>query len=76
MLYAVSLSLSLSPSLSLSLSLSLCEQVVVTRWYGGVHLGPDRFKDINNTGRALLVSEGYVTSKGEKSPKKKGKKKQ
>lgn len=22
--------------------------VVVTRWYGGIHLGADRFKDINS----------------------------
>jgi hypothetical protein len=28
--------------------------VVVSRWYGGVHLGPDRFKDINNAARTLL----------------------
>lgn len=28
--------------------------VVVTRWYGGVHLGPDRFKHINNCARTLL----------------------
>ena len=49
--------------------------VVVTRWYGGVHLGPDRFKDINNTGRALLESEGYIKGKSGKSPKKKNKKK-
>lgn len=25
--------------------------VVVTRWYGGIHLGPDRFKHINNATR-------------------------
>ncbi|NXN94899.1 IMPCT protein, partial [Rhinopomastus cyanomelas] len=29
--------------------------VVVSRWYGGVLLGPDRFKHINNCARALLV---------------------
>ena len=34
--------------------------VVVSRWFGGVHLGPDRFKDINNVARALLLQEGYV----------------
>lgn len=28
--------------------------VVVTRWYGGVHLGPDRFKHINNAARKVL----------------------
>ena len=34
--------------------------VVVTRWYGGVKLGPDRFKIINNTARDLLESLEYV----------------
>ena len=28
--------------------------VMVTRWYGGIHLGPDRFKDINNCAREAL----------------------
>ena len=28
--------------------------VVVSRWYGGVHLGPDRFKHINNCARTLI----------------------
>ena len=28
--------------------------VVVTRWYGGIHLGPDRFKHINNAARAVM----------------------
>lgn len=34
--------------------------VVVSRWYGGIHLGPDRFKHINNAARQVLVSAGYV----------------
>jgi hypothetical protein len=34
--------------------------VVVTRWYGGIHLGPDRFKHINNAARDLLVACGVV----------------
>jgi putative IMPACT (imprinted ancient) family translation regulator len=29
--------------------------VVVSRWFGGILLGPDRFKDINNCARSLLV---------------------
>ncbi|NWU88462.1 IMPCT protein, partial [Upupa epops] len=29
--------------------------VVVSRWYGGILLGPDRFKHINNCARAVLV---------------------
>ncbi|XP_059833619.1 protein IMPACT isoform X2 [Hypanus sabinus] len=33
--------------------------VVVSRWYGGILLGPDRFKHINNCARNLLIDEGY-----------------
>ncbi|XP_034386552.1 protein IMPACT isoform X2 [Cyclopterus lumpus] len=36
--------------------------VVVSRWYGGVLLGPDRFKHINNCARNILVEEGYAAS--------------
>jgi len=31
--------------------------VVVTRWYGGIHLGSDRFKHINNCARTLLTEK-------------------
>ncbi|XP_027015200.2 protein IMPACT isoform X2 [Tachysurus fulvidraco] len=34
--------------------------VVVSRWYGGILLGPDRFKHINNCARNILVQEGYA----------------
>lgn len=34
--------------------------VVVTRWYGGVLLGPDRFRIINNVGKDALVRGGFV----------------
>ena len=37
--------------------------VVVSRWYGGIKLGPDRFKLINNAARDLLVREGFVCDK-------------
>ena len=37
--------------------------VVVTRWYGGVHLGGDRFKHINNCARSLLESHGFAKDK-------------
>ncbi|KAL4977104.1 pyridoxal phosphate-dependent transferase [Aspergillus desertorum] len=51
--------------------------VVVTRWYGGVLLGPDRFRIINAVGRDALVKGGFGKGKenqaGEKG-KKKGKK--
>lgn len=36
--------------------------VVVSRWYGGILLGPDRFKHINNCARNILVDEGYAAS--------------
>lgn len=34
--------------------------VIVSRWYGGILLGPDRFKHINNAARSLLGSCGYI----------------
>lgn len=34
--------------------------VVVSRWYGGVLLGPSRFSVINNTARDALVAGGYI----------------
>ncbi|CAG8544480.1 2445_t:CDS:2 [Acaulospora morrowiae] len=34
--------------------------VVVSRWFGGILLGPDRFKDINNVARDLLENCGYI----------------
>ncbi|XP_030069520.1 protein IMPACT [Microcaecilia unicolor] len=36
--------------------------VIVSRWYGGILLGPDRFKHINNSARNILVEENYVNS--------------
>ena len=35
--------------------------VVVSRWYGGIHLGPDRFKIINNCARDLIVKSTIFT---------------
>ncbi|XP_063155272.1 protein IMPACT isoform X2 [Candoia aspera] len=34
--------------------------VVVSRWYGGILLGPDRFKHINNCARNILVEQNYM----------------
>lgn len=34
--------------------------VVVTRWYGGIKLGPDRFRIINNVARDALVQAGFA----------------
>ncbi|XP_064466972.1 protein IMPACT-A-like [Ornithodoros turicata] len=42
--------------------------VVVTRWYGGTHLGPDRFKHINNCARDLLLQHGYIKQDKTASP--------
>ena len=42
--------------------------VVVTRWYGGVHLGPVRFKHINNIAHETILASGFynpdVSKKG------------
>ena len=43
--------------------------VVVSRWYGGVLLGPARFTHINNAARQLLDNCGYVISKQSKTSK-------
>ena len=34
--------------------------VVVSRWYGGIQLGPDRFKHINNCTRSILEQKGFL----------------
>ncbi|EAW24335.1 IMPACT family protein [Aspergillus fischeri NRRL 181] len=50
--------------------------VVVSRWYGGILLGPDRFRIINAVGRDALIKGGFVkesTGAAEKG-RKKGKK--
>ena len=40
--------------------------VVVSRWYGGVKLGPDRFRLINQVGREAVVRGGWTQGKGGK----------
>lgn len=40
--------------------------VVVTRWYGGVKLGPDRFRVINNVAREALLKAGFAKEDGDK----------
>ena len=37
--------------------------VIVSRWYGGVKLGPARFTHINNAARLLLEDMGYARSR-------------
>lgn len=34
--------------------------VVVSRWFGGTHLGPDRFKHINTAARGAVVKGEFV----------------
>lgn len=51
--------------------------VVVSRWYGGIHLGPARFRLINDVGRDALVKGGFRREESSTVPekgKKKGKK--
>ena len=51
--------------------------VVVTRWYGGVKLGPERFRCINAVAREALVKAGFLEGEGiqqQQQKKKKGKK--
>lgn len=48
--------------------------VVVTRWYGGVHLGPDRFRLINTAAREALILGGFAKDNKDEPSKKKGKK--
>jgi len=36
--------------------------VVVTRYFGGTHLGPDRFKHINQAARSALDLGGFLDS--------------
>lgn len=43
--------------------------VVVTRWYGGVKLGPDRFRIINNVARDALVKGGFLNEENSQSKK-------
>ena len=45
--------------------------VVVSRWYGGIKLGPDRFKLINNAARHVLKTVVSDLGKEEKTKKKK-----
>lgn len=48
--------------------------MVVTRWYGGIHLGPDRFRIINQTARDAVVKAGQAADASAGGGKKRGKK--
>ncbi|KAG7811587.1 hypothetical protein KL921_001853 [Ogataea angusta] len=45
--------------------------VVVSRWFGGVHIGPDRFKHINACARDAIVKGGFEIADAKKKKKKK-----
>ncbi|KAJ2331004.1 hypothetical protein GGH92_009361 [Coemansia sp. RSA 2673] len=45
--------------------------VVVTRWFGGTHLGPDRFKLINNAARQALEAGGFIDDQAKSTTSKK-----
>ena len=47
--------------------------VIVSRWFGGVLLGPDRFRLINNCARDVITISGAYTPKQEKQKVKKKK---
>ncbi|KAG5898032.1 hypothetical protein JTB14_001743 [Gonioctena quinquepunctata] len=36
--------------------------VVVSRWYGGIQLGPDRFRHITNAARQAFLAAGFIKS--------------
>lgn len=36
--------------------------VVVSRWYGGIQLGPDRFRHINNAARQVLIAANLAAN--------------
>jgi hypothetical protein len=48
--------------------------VVVSRWFGGILLGPARFGLINNTARQLLEQTGFIQQASTGSSKQGGKK--
>lgn len=36
--------------------------VVVSRWFGGTHIGPDRFKHINSVAREVVIKGNFVNA--------------
>ena len=40
--------------------------VVVSRWFGGTHLGPDRFKHINSAARDVVTKSNFDNKKKKK----------
>ncbi|CCE86749.1 Piso0_005259 [Millerozyma farinosa CBS 7064] len=48
--------------------------VVVSRWFGGTHIGPDRFKHINSAARDAVIKGNFVAADKNSTGKKKKKK--
>lgn len=48
--------------------------VVVSRWFGGTHIGPDRFRHINSTTRDAVIRAGFLEDNNSKVTKKSKKK--
>ncbi|KAJ3576253.1 hypothetical protein NP233_g569 [Leucocoprinus birnbaumii] len=48
--------------------------VIVTRYFGGIHLGPDRFKHINQAARNALELGGFLDSGDKKNQSSRGRK--
>ena len=48
--------------------------VIVTRYFGGIHLGPDRFKHINQAARNALDLGGFLETLETKKGMGRGKK--
>lgn len=42
--------------------MSVIELILSIFRYGGIHLGPDRFKHINNAARQVLLQGGFIKS--------------
>lgn len=53
------------------LDMTKCENVMVAvaRWYGGIQLGPDRFKHIARVARVELEARGFINQSTDKSKK-------
>lgn len=47
--------------------------VVVSRWFGGSHIGPDRFKHINSAAREAIVRAGFMDGASNQASNKKKK---
>lgn len=49
--------------------------VVVSRWFGGTHIGPDRFKHINTAARDAVIKGGFIDQQTQNTNTSSGKKK-